>query len=150
MPFRPRPFGRSATLGKISYSWYLWHWPPLIFFATEFGPLSAKQGVALTLASFVPAALTHHLIERPIHRSSMLKQMPARSLAVGAACMVVGLVAAGAVAVSLPDFETASARQAVGAKADRNEPIQETADAIRPNPLEARSTRASSSMTAAW
>ncbi len=137
MPFRPLTLRPVRYVGKISYSWYLWHWPPLIFFATEFGPLSAKQGVALTLASFVPAALTHHLIERPIHRSSMLKQMPARSLAVGAACMVAGLVAAGAVAASLPDFETASARQAVGAKANRSEPIQETADAIRPNPLEA-------------
>ena len=137
MPFRPLTLRPVRYVGQISYSLYLWHWPPLIFFASEYGPLSAAQGVALTLASFVPAILTHHLVERPIHRSSTLKRWPARSLAVGAACMAAGLIAAGAVALAQPDFETASERQAVGAKADPTEPIQETAKAIRPNPIDA-------------
>ena len=137
MPFRPLTLRPVRYVGKISYSWYLWHWPPLIFFATEYGPLSAVEGMALTLASVIPAVLTHHLIERPVHRSARLKQHPARSLAVGAACMAAGLAAAGAVAVAQPDFETASEREAVGAKAGKSERIQETAEAIRPNPIDA-------------
>ena len=137
MPFRPLTPRPVRYVGKISYSWYLWHWPPLIFFATEYGPLSATEGVALILASFIPAALTHHLVERPVHRSAGLKNRPGRSLAVGAACMAAGLAAAGAVAVAQPDFETASEAEAVGAKASKTEPIQEAAEAIRPNPLEA-------------
>ncbi len=136
MPFRPLTLRPVRYVGRISYSWYLWHWPPLIFFATEFGPLSARQGVALTLASFIPAALTHHFLERPVHRAAALKGMPSRSLAVGAACTVIGLAVAGAVSLSLPDFDTASERDAVGAKASQREPIQETATALRPNPAE--------------
>ena len=121
MPFRPLTLRPVRYVGKISYSWYLWHWPPLIFFATEFGPLG-QGGHRADSGLVCSRALTHHLIERPMQRSSMLEQMPARFLAVGAACMVVGLVAAGAVAVSLPDFGARVGTRGGRGKGRQNEP----------------------------
>ena len=117
-------------------------------FAAEVGELSGAEGAALILASFIPAILTHHFVEQPTHHSRRLKARPARSLALGAACTLAGLAAAWGVATAETDFETASARDATGAKSKR-EPIQETAKAIRPNPLEAAATRVASRTRAA-
>ncbi|MGV6818408.1 MAG: acyltransferase family protein [Thiotrichales bacterium] len=52
-------------VGNISYSWYLWHWPAVVFSQIWFATT-----VATTLASFfsiIPAILSYHLIEKPIH-----------------------------------------------------------------------------------
>ena len=136
MPFRPLTLRPVRYIGRISYPLYLWHWPPLVFVAAEVGELSGAEGTALILASFIPAILTHHFVEQPTHHSRRLKARPGRSLALGAACTLAGLAAAWGVATAETDFETASARNATGAKS-KGEPIQETAKAIRPNPLEA-------------
>ncbi len=53
--------------GKISYPWYLWHWPLLIL-----APLALKhslsdgQALVLVGASALLATASHYLIERPI------------------------------------------------------------------------------------
>src|SRR3712207_1750553 len=51
--------------GRISYSWYLWHWPPLVFAAAIWGKLSPLEGLAALSASYAPAVLTHRFVERP-------------------------------------------------------------------------------------
>ncbi|MHA6796460.1 acyltransferase family protein [Pseudonocardia bannensis] len=61
-----------SYLGDISYALYLWHWPVLLFvLATgrqeSVGP---AEGAAIIAFSLVLAALTHHLIEEPIRRTS--------------------------------------------------------------------------------
>jgi peptidoglycan/LPS O-acetylase OafA/YrhL len=57
-------------IGLISYPLYLWHWPLLSFLhITEGGnPSRAVRLYAIGLA-FVLAALTYHLVERPIRRT---------------------------------------------------------------------------------
>jgi peptidoglycan/LPS O-acetylase OafA/YrhL len=56
-------------MGRISYSWYLWHWPPLVFAEALTGSLSTPARLAIVAASAAPAIVTHHLIERPLHHS---------------------------------------------------------------------------------
>lgn len=51
-------------LGRISYSWYLWHWPLLVLFASCFGK-SVEVGLISALVSLCVAWATWHLVERP-------------------------------------------------------------------------------------
>jgi peptidoglycan/LPS O-acetylase OafA/YrhL len=62
-----------VSLGLISYSAYLWHWPILSFARYEIGPLSIVQSLAAVAVTFVLAALSWRIIERPFrHRSDPL------------------------------------------------------------------------------
>ncbi len=86
--------------GRLSYSWYLWHWPILL--ALLFIPIFVAQplllAVALILISGVLAWLTLRVIENPFRFAPSLRRSPARSLALGgaattaAACVCVVLL----------------------------------------------------------
>lgn len=54
-------------IGLISYSWYLWHWPLLVFARIyNFGELSVFNGVTMALISLVLAVYTYFGVEKPI------------------------------------------------------------------------------------
>jgi peptidoglycan/LPS O-acetylase OafA/YrhL len=57
-----RPF---VSVGNISYSWYLWHWP-LIVFALLLWPSVPGIAVIAAVASLVPALLSYRYVEQPI------------------------------------------------------------------------------------
>ena len=83
-------------VGRISYSWYLWHWPFIIFAAALFGPrLSVLGGLLAVAASWVPTQLTHTLVEDPVRRSPGLSRLPNRAIALGLACTAVAVGVAG-------------------------------------------------------
>jgi peptidoglycan/LPS O-acetylase OafA/YrhL len=44
-------------VGRISYSWYLWHWPLLVFAALIWGDLPVAARVGVVAASLVPTLL---------------------------------------------------------------------------------------------
>jgi peptidoglycan/LPS O-acetylase OafA/YrhL len=141
-PAGPLSLGPVRYVGQISYSWYLWHWPALVFAAVIWGPLSVAAGIAAVLVSLVPTVATHHLIEDPVRRSRVLARLPGRALALGAACMAVA-VAAGLMLTDLqPTLTTAPLSQVKGAAAltEQRTP-QQSASAVRPNPLKAREDR---------
>jgi len=129
-------------VGRISYSWYLWHWPALIFAAALWGPLSVAAGLAVVAVSWVPAAASHVLVEDPVRLSRALSRRPNRALALGLSCMAVG-VGAGLLLTDLqPKVETAPLADVKGAEALAEQPRpQRSAKAIRPNPLRAREDR---------
>jgi peptidoglycan/LPS O-acetylase OafA/YrhL len=130
-------------VGRISYSWYLWHWPFLIFAAAIWGPrLSVAAGLLAVAASWVPTQLTHTLIEDPVRRMPALKVLPNRAIALGLACMAVAVGVGIGLRDSQPSVRLAKIGDVPGAAALVDQPVpQETATALRPNPLKARADR---------
>jgi peptidoglycan/LPS O-acetylase OafA/YrhL len=129
-------------VGRISYSWYLWHWPALIFAAIIWGPLSVAAGIAVVAVSWLPTAATHRWIEDPVRLSRALTRRPNRALAIGLGCMAIG-VSAGVLLTDLqPTLGTAPLSEVKGAAALPDQPRpQQRADAVRPNPFRARADR---------
>lgn len=131
----------ARYMGRISYAWYLWHWPALIFAAAIWGPLDVAAGLAVVAVSLIPTVITHHLVEDPVRRSRTLARLPNRALALGAACMGVGILTAVIVEGVQPTIEVA--QNVPGARALAQQPTpQQTAAAVRPSPLDAASDRA--------
>ena len=129
-------------VGRISYSWYLWHWPALIFAAAVWGPLSIAAGIAVVAASWIPTAATHHLIEDPLRLSRALARRPNRALAVGLTCMAVGVCAGVALRDAQPSLTPAPLADVKGAPALAEQPNpQQHAEAVRPSPLRAAADR---------
>jgi peptidoglycan/LPS O-acetylase OafA/YrhL len=85
-------------LGGISYAIYLWHFPLLTFarLLAAPGELSWLAGLGILLSSIVLAAITQRLIENPARYSGIGKEVPARALAFGAACLAPVVLGLGA------------------------------------------------------
>jgi peptidoglycan/LPS O-acetylase OafA/YrhL len=62
--------------GRLSYSWYLWHWPMLVGAAVVFPALSVGGRIACAVGSLALAATTHQLIENPIRFHRLLVRRP--------------------------------------------------------------------------
>jgi len=54
-------------LGDISYSWYLWHWPFIVFAANLFDSKPSTLTIA-ALLSLIPSALSYKWVENPIRK----------------------------------------------------------------------------------
>ncbi len=78
--------------GRLSYAWYLWHWPVLTIAQARYGALPWTTLAALTAASALPAWLTLRLVEQPLRYGS--SPAPRHGLAVGASALVIPLIAA--------------------------------------------------------
>jgi peptidoglycan/LPS O-acetylase OafA/YrhL len=129
-------------LGRISYAWYLWHWPVLVFAATLWGPLTPLENVAVTLAAWFPTIVSHHLIEERFRHSRKLAQQPRRAMALGASLTGAATVVGLALAALQPTVPIAEGNQVQGARAaERGEPLQRSAAAIRPDPRHAERDR---------
>lgn len=81
-------------LGRYSYSWYLWHWPVLVFAPVVTGHALglAHRGVAVALSAGL-AILTTHAVEDRVRFAACLRCCPAHSLLVGGATTAMGLTA---------------------------------------------------------
>jgi len=81
-------------IGRVSYTWYLWHWPALVLAPYIVGhQLSTWGNVAVCGLALVLAGVTTVLLERPLQRAPWLAR-PRRSL-----LLVVGL--SGALAATI-------------------------------------------------
>ncbi|GII92197.1 acyltransferase family protein [Sinosporangium siamense] len=82
------------AVGRLSFSWYLWHWPVLVITEAAAGPLAWGWRAALMVAAALPAWLTMKLVENPVRFSSVVAELPRRGLAVGSAAMTIPVAAA--------------------------------------------------------
>ena len=82
-------------LGRLSYSWYLWHWPVLVFAPLLVGhDLGLAGRIVAVSASFALAVLTLRYVERPVRHSIRLRRSAGRSLVLGSAVTAVAVSAA--------------------------------------------------------
>lgn len=89
------------AIGRISYSWYLWHWPVLVLAPALLGrPLGLPAQITAALLSAGLAWLTLRYLENPLRFAPKIRTSPRRSLALGggasaiAVCVGLGLLAA--------------------------------------------------------
>ncbi len=80
-------------IGRISYSWYLWHWPTLVIATSLLGRLPARWKGACLLFSLSLAWVTYHTVENPIRNSRTLTWRPLGSLAMAACLIFLGATA---------------------------------------------------------
>ncbi|MDB5980476.1 MAG: hypothetical protein JWQ69_1491 [Pseudomonas sp.] len=52
-------------VGKISYSWYLWHWPVLILAQYQGIALTTSNACLLLVGSFAASSISYHFVEKP-------------------------------------------------------------------------------------
>ena len=82
------------TLGTLSYSWYLWHWPFLVFSIALFPNIALAGKVAAAAAALAVAGLAHHFVENPIRFHPYLVRRPALCIYLAAAVTLCSLGAA--------------------------------------------------------
>jgi len=80
------------AMGRVSYSWYLWHWPVLILAPPLLGhPLGLVGRLVAVLISAVLAVLTLYLLENPLRFAAPLRRSAAASLALGGAATAIAV-----------------------------------------------------------
>ncbi|HWE64567.1 MAG TPA: acyltransferase family protein, partial [Chloroflexota bacterium] len=94
---------RMRAIGRVSYSWYLWHWPVLVLAPALLGhPLGLVGRLAAVLISGGLAVLTLRLIENPLRFAGPLRRSPMRSLALGGVATAVAVCVGVALLVTVP------------------------------------------------
>jgi hypothetical protein len=83
--------------GRLSYSWYLWHWPALVMVRGVVPHLSIWGGILTVAGALLLAALAHYTIENPVRYSRVLAAKPRNSLALALALSLLGACLALAV-----------------------------------------------------
>ena len=79
-----RPAMRA--IGRVSYSWYLWHWPVLLLMPALLGePAGLPARLTATAVSAGLAVITLHLVENPGRFAAALRRSAKTSLAVAGA-----------------------------------------------------------------
>ncbi len=98
-------------LGRVSYSWYLWHWPAIVLAAAAFNSNNVVLETVAAGWALGVAWLAYHYYETPIRFWKPLTGSNARTFAFGAAITVIVLIVCFAVT---PDTPTVAAATGAG------------------------------------
>jgi hypothetical protein len=82
-----------VSVGEVSYGWYLWHWPAIVF-AGILWPNNQFVLVAAALGALAPAYLSYRLVENPIRLNQRIRGR--RVLVLAAVCVLVPALASTA------------------------------------------------------
>ncbi|MCV6983876.1 acyltransferase family protein [Mycolicibacterium pulveris] len=91
------------AVGRISYSWYLWHWPVLVLVPVIVGHdlgLAARLVAAVFSAGL--AVATFRFVENPLRFSPKIRESAWRSLGLGAGVTAVAGCVGAALLVGMP------------------------------------------------
>jgi peptidoglycan/LPS O-acetylase OafA/YrhL len=86
-----RRTGPMIWLGDISYSWYLWHWPLLVFAGAYWPAGGSFPLVVVAVVSLLPAWLSYRIVEQPLRAKPTTRARGTLTLA--GCCIVAPLVA---------------------------------------------------------
>jgi peptidoglycan/LPS O-acetylase OafA/YrhL len=86
--------GVLQYLGKLSYSWYLWHWPMILMAEACFPDLTWRGRLFPAAIALGLAQITFWILEKPVRVSPFLVARPALSLSIAILVAAVGLSAA--------------------------------------------------------
>lgn len=91
------------AIGRISYSWYLWHWPVLILAPALVGhPLGLAARITTVLLSAGLAWLTLRYVENPFRFTPAIRESAMVSLGVGGAATGVTVIAGITLLIVVP------------------------------------------------
>ena len=93
--------------GRLSYSWYLWHWPLLIYAAVIFPRISIYGRLLAVTVALLAAFLTQHAIENPVRFNRGLMSRPVLCLGLAGVLMVVSM------SISLGSYRLSKNRELV-------------------------------------
>ncbi|HLA64460.1 MAG TPA: acyltransferase, partial [Rhodothermales bacterium] len=97
--------------GRLSYSWYLWHWPVFVFAEGLYGKGSLPVRLALLLFSLLLAEASYRLVEDPIRHHRWIAATPRRGLALLATLTVLCVAVSGAWGVAVGVLRRAPEQQ---------------------------------------
>jgi peptidoglycan/LPS O-acetylase OafA/YrhL len=86
-------------IGKLSYAWYLWHWPLFAFARiNRLSEANLAQDLALAIVALTLAWLTYVLVEQPIRRGTLaipnMRMLRAGAISLGALALLAGALGA--------------------------------------------------------
>jgi len=76
------------AIGRVSYAWYLWHWPVLLLGAQLVDARNGWNRLLLVLLSLLIAALSYRFFETPIRHNRKLLAKPRLAVFAGLAIMI--------------------------------------------------------------
>ncbi|WP_025274357.1 SGNH hydrolase domain-containing protein [Haloglycomyces albus] len=80
--------------GRVSFGWYLWHWPVLILFHAAWGPQHWAVNLLIVAVAVLPAWLTLVTVEQPIRFHQPRYHRVSAGLSVGASSMIIPVIVA--------------------------------------------------------
>ena len=78
-------------IGRLSYSWYLWHWPILILAGALYPEMGVAARLALVGLALVISEASYRLVEDPVRHAAWLRERHGRSIALGVLLTIVGV-----------------------------------------------------------
>jgi peptidoglycan/LPS O-acetylase OafA/YrhL len=76
------------AIGRVSYSWYLWHWPVLLLGGELVNLANPLYRAGLATLSLLLAVATFRLIESPIRKNARLLRRPGAFILIAIALMI--------------------------------------------------------------
>lgn len=85
--------GPLQYLGRLSYSWYLWHWPILLLAGLQFPDIKWPGKLLAALVALALAHITFIILEKPVRFHPFLVARPGLSLGLAPLVAVLGVTA---------------------------------------------------------